>query len=189
MNKLSLFKKLLPGLLPLFVFIAVEEFAGTFYGIIAAIIFGVILLIYTYIKDKVFDKFILLDTVLIMALGGVSILFDNDTFFKLKPALIQSIIVVILGVSAFSPNNIMLNMSRRYMADMKFTEVHLVKMRNNIRIMFYIFFIHTLFIFYSVYYMSNEAWAFISGGLFYIIFGVYLLFEIIRNKYFRDRDL
>ncbi|RLD59716.1 MAG: NTP pyrophosphohydrolase [Bacteroidetes bacterium] len=30
--------------------------------------------------------------------------------------------------------------------------------------------------------MSNEAWAFISGGLFYILFGVYFVYELINNK-------
>jgi isopentenyldiphosphate isomerase len=30
--------------------------------------------------------------------------------------------------------------------------------------------------------MSKEAWAFISGGLFYILFGVYFLFELFRQK-------
>ncbi|MDX1285080.1 MAG: NUDIX domain-containing protein, partial [Draconibacterium sp.] len=41
---------------------------------------------------------------------------------------------------------------------------------------------HTALVFYSAFYMSNEAWAFISGGLFYIIFGVYFLFELYRQK-------
>jgi isopentenyldiphosphate isomerase len=30
--------------------------------------------------------------------------------------------------------------------------------------------------------MSNEAWGFISGVLFYIIFGVYMAYEYFRNK-------
>ncbi|MCP5046205.1 MAG: NUDIX domain-containing protein [bacterium] len=30
--------------------------------------------------------------------------------------------------------------------------------------------------------MSKGAWAFISGGLFYIIFAVYLVFEVVRKK-------
>jgi isopentenyldiphosphate isomerase len=30
--------------------------------------------------------------------------------------------------------------------------------------------------------MSKEAWAFISGGLFYILFGVYFLIELVRQK-------
>jgi len=29
---------------------------------------------------------------------------------------------------------------------------------------------HTAFVFYSAFYLSKEAWAFISGGLFYILF-------------------
>ncbi|HBF87032.1 MAG TPA: NTP pyrophosphohydrolase [Bacteroidales bacterium] len=31
--------------------------------------------------------------------------------------------------------------------------------------------------------MSKEAWAFISGGLFYIIFAGYFVFEFVKNKF------
>jgi len=31
--------------------------------------------------------------------------------------------------------------------------------------------------------MSKEAWAFVSGGLFYIIFGIYILYEFLKNKF------
>jgi isopentenyldiphosphate isomerase len=30
--------------------------------------------------------------------------------------------------------------------------------------------------------MSKEAWLFISGGLFYIVFGIYFVFEFLKNK-------
>jgi len=39
--------------------------------------------------------------------------------------------------------------------------------------MFWITAVHILLVLYSAKYMSSEAWAFISGGLFYILFGVY----------------
>jgi isopentenyldiphosphate isomerase len=39
------------------------------------------------------------------------------------------------------------------------------------RLLFFVVLIHTGLVIYSAYYMSKEAWAFISGGLFYIIFG------------------
>ena len=48
--------------------------------------------------------------------------------------------------------------------------------------MFFIFTLHTALVFYSAFYMSKEAWAFISGGLFYILFGVYALFEFVKVK-------
>ncbi len=182
MNKIDILKKLLPGFLPLFVFIIADEIWGTKIGLIVALSFGIIEMIYKKRKEKVFDKFIIFDTLLLLILLLVSILLKNDVFFKLKPALIESIFCIILGYSAFSSNNIMLLMSKRYMKDISFSKEQEKKMINSIRILFFIFLFHTSLVYYSVYFMSKKQWAFISGGLFYIIFGIYFLFEIIKTK-------
>jgi len=49
-------------------------------------------------------------------------------------------------------------------------------------ILFFLVSVHVILIVYSAYFMSNEAWAFISGGLFSILFGVFFLFQIIYMK-------
>jgi len=54
-------------------------------------------------------------------------------------------------------------------------------MLRNIRVMFWLFFAHTCLVFYSAFFMSKEAWVFISGGLFYILFGVYFLYMMTKN--------
>ena len=182
MNKIELLKKLLPGFLPLFIFIAADEIWGTRIGLTVAIVFGVIQLFYVYLKEKRFDKFVLFDTLLITVLGLVSILLDNDIFFKLKPALIGLILCAILGVSAFTSMNIMAMMTGRYMKGFSFTEIQLKQFTTSLRILFVIFLFHTILVLYSAFYMTKEAWAFISGGLFYIIFGIYFVFEFTRNK-------
>jgi isopentenyldiphosphate isomerase len=53
--------------------------------------------------------------------------------------------------------------------------------------MFYIFLVHTALVFYSAFYLSKEAWAFISGGLFYLLFGLYFLIEFARLKFFKPK--
>ncbi|MEA3497036.1 MAG: septation protein IspZ [Bacteroidota bacterium] len=182
MNKKELLKKILPGILPLFVFIIADELWDTRIAVVLAVIFGILEFFYTLIKQKRIDKFILSDTVLLALFGVVSILLDNDVFFKLKPAFIELILCTILGISVFSSKNLMLSMSKRYMKDVKMNDFQLKQMNRSIRILFYIFIVHTLLIVYSVYFMSNEAWAFISGALFYIIFVAYFLYEFIQNK-------
>ena len=181
MTKLELLKKLLPGFLPLFVFIFADELWGTKIGLIVAIVFGIIQFVYIFIREKRFDKFILFDTLLIVVLGLVSIFLNNDIFFKLKPALIGVILSGILGFSAYSKYNIMTAMSKRYIKGISFSEMQLQQLKTSIRVLFYIFSLHTLLVFYSVFFMSKEAWVFISGGLFYIIFGMYFGFEFIKN--------
>jgi isopentenyldiphosphate isomerase/intracellular septation protein A len=181
-SKVELLKKMLPGFLPLFIFIAADEIWGTRVGLVVAIVFGILQLAYIFVKEKRFDKFVLFDTALITALGLVSILLNNDIFFKLKPALIGLILVAVLGISAFSSVNIMAKMTGRYIKGVEFSDLQMQQFMRSLKILFYIFAFHTLLVFYSAFFMSNEAWAFISGGLFYIIFGIYFIYELLRNK-------
>ncbi len=182
MNQFELLKKLLPGLLPLLVFILVDELYGTSAGLIVAVAFGVAQLLYTYIKNKVLDKFTLFDTLLIVILGSISYALENDIFFKIKPALVGAILCILLGVSAFSKVNIVALMSKRYFDGITLSDEQIKQFNRSLKILFFIFVAHTLLVLYSAFYMSIEAWAFISTVLFYLLAGVYFLFELIRKK-------
>ena len=182
MNRLELLKKMLPGFIPLFVFVAADAIWGTKIGLYVAVGVGFIQLIIDYIRFKKIDKFILLDTALIVALGVVSIIADNAIFVKLKPAFIEFIMAIIVGVSVFTPKNIMLGMSKRYMKGVDFNEQMIKKLNQSMKRLFIILIIHIALTVYSAYFMSNAAWAFISGGLFYIIVAVYAAYEFISQK-------
>lgn len=182
MNQRKLLMQLLPGFLPLLAFILADELWGTKIGLMVAITSGVAELIYYWIKDKRFDKFILLDTGLIIVLGGVSLVLENDVFFKLKPALIGVLMCTVLGVSVFTPANFIFQLSKRYMKGIELNDQQYLVMKKNMRLLFWIMLIYTLLVFYSVWFLSREAWAFISGGLFYIIFAAYFVFELIKNR-------
>lgn len=170
---LSLLKKLLPGLLPLFIFILADEIWGTQVGLYVALGFGIGELLFYYIRDKKIDKFILLDTGLLLVLGVVSIALENDLFFKIKPALIEFILLLIIALSLWGPRNLIMTMSQRYLGEMRLNADQEKAMRMNMIAMFWITAVHIILVLYSAKYMSGEAWAFISGGLFYIFFAVY----------------
>ncbi len=183
MNRIELLKKMLPGLLPLIVFVIADEIWGTRIGLIVATAFGIVEFIFTYLKFKRIDKFILADTGLIIVMGTVSIILDKDIFFMLKPALIEAILCVIIGISAFSSKNIIMLMSQRYMKGMKINDHQQKKMMQSMKIMFFLLSLHTLLIVYSAYFIkSKEVWVFISGPLLYIIFGAFFIFELSKNK-------
>jgi isopentenyldiphosphate isomerase len=78
--------------------------------------------------------------------------------------------------------NIIGLMGQRYLKGTTFNDAQVSQMRKSLKILFYIFTIHTALVFYATFFMSKEAWAFISGGLFYILFGVYFLVELFRQK-------
>ncbi len=182
MNKADLLKKMLPGFLPLLVFIVVDEYLGTEAGIYFALGFGLIELMYIYLKEKRLEKFVIVDTLFLVVFGGISLLLHDDIFFKLKPALIELIFVLLIGISAFSDKNIMMKMGQRYMKGVEMNPMMELQFKRSLKVMFWLFLLHVILIIYSAYYMSKEAWVFISGGLFYIMFGVYFIFELIRNK-------
>lgn len=182
MNKADILKSLAPGFLPLIVFIVADSVWGTRIGLLVAVIFGIGELVFTYIKERSIDKFVLLDIGLIVGLGMVSILLENDIFFKLKPALIELIFCVLLGLSAFSPVNVLLMMSQRYMKNVQLGEAQKKQFTRNVRTLFYIFVVHTVLVVYAAFFLSKGMWAFISGGLFYIIFLTYFAFEFIKNR-------
>jgi isopentenyldiphosphate isomerase/intracellular septation protein A len=182
MSKSELLKKLLPGFIPLFVFIAIDEIWGTRAGLVAALVIGVAEMGWIRIREKRFDLFVLFDTGLLFVLGSISIWLDNDIFFKLKPGLVELILCAVLAVSAFSKLNIIGLMTQRYMKDIELTEMQMSQFRTSLQLMFFVFLIHTALVFYAAFYLSNEAWAFISGGLFYILFALVFVYEFIKQK-------
>jgi len=84
MDKLDLLKKLLPGFLPLIVFIIVDSYLGTEMGIAFAIGFGLIELAFIYFKEHRIDKFIIADTALLVAMGTISIILKSFKFIVLR---------------------------------------------------------------------------------------------------------
>lgn len=182
MNRTALLKKILPGFIPLFVFIAADEIWGTKIGLFVAVGVGVVEMLYIGIKEKRFEKFVLFDTILLVVLAAVSIQLDNDIFFKLKPGLIELVLVAVLAVSAFSKVNIIGLMGQRYLKEASFNKAQMVQMKRSLKYLFYIFAGHTVLVFYATFFMSKTAWAFISGGLFYVLFGAYFLFEFVRQR-------
>ncbi len=182
MNQRKLLLQLLPGFIPLFIFIIADEIWGTTVGLVVAVASGVLELAFYWFREKRFDKFVLLDTLLIIFLGVISIILDNEMFFMIKPGLIGVLMSVFLGVSAYTPANLMFSMSKRYMKGIEFTDHQMAMMKRNIKVLFWIFTGYTALVFYATWYMSKEAWGFISGVLLYLLFGGWFLFELLRNR-------
>lgn len=180
----GLWRKLLPGFIPVIVFVLVDEFWGTIPGLIIAIATGCVQLGWTGFREKRFDRFVLFDTLLLVAFGVVSILMENDLFFRLKPVLMGVIFLLVLGVSAFSSLDLIGGMTRRYLKEIPVSGDQTAAMRKTMKILFWIVSGHTLLVLYSAFFMSKAAWAFISGGLLYILFGLFLVFQLmmIRKK-------
>ncbi|HOY38870.1 MAG: NUDIX domain-containing protein [Bacteroidales bacterium] len=170
-------------MLPLLIFIAADEIWGTQVGLYVAVATGITELIIIYIKQHKLEKFVLLDTLLIVALGIISLLTENAVFFKTKPAIIGVILCVIVGISVFSGKNLMLLMSRRYLKNFSIDKEAEKRLNFTLTILFWILVMHTLLVLYAAFYMSERAWAFISGPLLFIVFGAFIFFEFLRVRF------
>ena len=188
MNKYELLKRMLPGLLPILIFIIADEIWGTTIGIYVAVGIGILQLLFIGIKERRLEKFVLIDTALIIAMGGISLILHNDIFFKLKPAIIESILAAVLGVSAFSSKNLLLSMTQRYMKGIELQDEQIRQMKMQVRELFYIVVLHIILVLYAAFQMSNEAWAFVSTALFYILFGLYFGFVFLR-QYLKNKNV
>lgn len=186
-------KQMLPGLLPLFIFIAADEIWGTTTGLYVAVIFGIIEMIITRFKDKHWDGFIFLDTSFLVLLGSISILLENAVFFRLKPVFIELILCIIMAAAALHPEKFFGLVTSRYMksTELVLNDSSISSMRRMMFLMTLIFGAHTLLTLYAAFCMSQAAWAFISGGLFYILFaavpaGQFIILYIRKNKKSRN---
>lgn len=180
MNAKDLIRKMLPGLLPLIIFILADELFDTLISLSIAVAVGIFQAAWIFIKEKRFDYFVLLDTGLIVALGLVSIISHDELFFKLKPGIVQVIMCVMLLFMAFAPPSLLSGMMGRYGLTVELNEDSVRLLRRNMRLLFFILLLHTGLVFYSAFYMSKEAWGFISGVLLYLIFGAYFLVEFLK---------
>jgi len=183
MNKLDLIKRLLPGFLPILVFILVDEIWGTLYGLIVAIAVGIIELGYSYFKEKKIDRFVIFDVGLLVALGAVSIALDNEIFFKLKPGIISLLMTGLIGFSAFSKHNLLLQMTKRYMKQMEMNPYQLWKMQQSMKRIFWVLLIYSLAAIISAFIQTKAIWSFLNGPGLFVVMGIYFAFEWVSKKH------
>ena len=179
---------LIPGLLPIFIFIVADDLWGTNIALIVAVGFSILELFFTYFRTGHFEKFILLDVSLIVVMGGISLILNNEIFFKLKPALVEMILAAVIGFSAFGGKNFLLEMSGRYMKGVRITKAAKVKMESTMKVMFFLVAAHAVLVVWAAFFMTKEAWAFISGVMFYLLLVFYFVVELFRNQLRRRRD-
>ncbi len=175
-------KKLIPGLIPLLVFILADEFWGMKVGLAVAVSIGLVELLITYFREKKLDRFVLLDTLLLVLLSALSYLFENEIFFKVKPAMIDLVLAAVISLSLFTKIDPLGSMTQRYMKGVELNGIQKELMKKNIRVMFWMVLVHTGLVLWTAFFSTKEVWAFVSSFLLFIMMGIYLGFEVIRHK-------
>lgn len=182
-----IFSKLLPGLLPLIVYFIADEFFGTVIGIAVALGFGIVQLFYIRVRQKKWDRFILFDTALLIALGAVSLLLDDDKLIYWKFVLMDLLLIGFILFSLFSKKNLFFLMSKRYVGDIVMGEQQLKAFNTNLWAFLIIAVLHAVITTYSILFLENSATIFIGGTLLYIMLGVWILAVFIYQRFKREK--
>jgi isopentenyldiphosphate isomerase/intracellular septation protein A len=186
-KKLSLAGRLLPGMLPLLLYVIVELIWGTTEGLLAALALGIIQLLWLWMREKRLDKFVIADVGFLIVLGGLAILFDNALLFKLKPVFIGTAILLVIGYSAFSDSNLVMLMTRRYFKDLATGPLESWLMQQMLKILFWLMAAHTILTLSAALWMSHGWWAAISGPGFYVVIALMGVISWFSNKKQKDR--
>jgi intracellular septation protein A len=160
----------LTQLLPLIVFIIVDALVTDVrVSILSAILFAVGQLVFTYVRSRRFDWFVLLDVGLIAALGAVSLVSENDLFFKLKPAVIEAVSIVFMLALILAPSGFLTGYYGRMMPGTPLDPEAVGRMKSMLGWMCVYVALHIGAVLYTALRSSRTTWAFVSGPGFYLI--------------------
>ena len=88
--------KFFTDLLPILAFFIVYKKFDIFYATAAAIIITFLQVLYSYLTSKKVEKVQIINLVVILVFGGMTILFQNETFIKWKPTVLYWVFGMIL---------------------------------------------------------------------------------------------
>lgn len=170
---MGIIRQLVPSLLPLLVFIVLEELFGAFVAMLFGIVCGVIPFVYKWIKNGVADKFLLLDTFLVVILGVVTIVLERIDNVVFEWIAVSAIFSFLLGVSVFTPFNY-IQATMQHSLKISLSQWQQQQIIYKVREMFWFTFFYTLLII---------VLSFVVGENFYIKICIYLLVATVLSYF------
>lgn len=182
MNLSRILKSLLPSFIPLIAYVLVDTFLGERIGLYAGIGIGVVEFLVVLVRDRKPDPFVAADTLLLALAGAISLISDNDIWFKLKPAVIELVFSASFALLLVLPERYLKAYMERQLKGFEFPDSTLPAMRKSLGAMLAILAVHAGLTAWSAVALSTKAWGFISGVLLYILFGVFALAEFVYAR-------
>ena len=175
-------RSLLPSLLLIGIYFIADEFFGTVTGVWVAFLLGGAEFIYTRIREKVYDKMILLTTLFFCIPGLISIWANGSVLSQLQPAIIETALCLLLGFFAFSHTDFTHTLPAGYRKNIHLSGPQLQSMRKMLRILFILVALHTLLAYTAILFLPEDTAKFITTPLLYIILGTYFVVLFIHNR-------
>jgi intracellular septation protein A len=169
-------------LLPILVFLFVDAFVeDPAWAIGAPLLFVAFQTVLTWMRKKKLDAFILVDALLIGGMGAVSLITRDELFFKLKPAIIEGIMVPYLLFLALAPDRTLTGYFERYATGLSIPSSAFGVMRKLLLWMSAGVAVHAVLSVVAALVWSRQAWAWVSGPGFYLLLVPFAVWVIVRR--------
>lgn len=165
------------GLLPVIAFTVIEDQYGTIAGIIAGMIFGLGEVLYEYLTIKKVSTMTWVGNLLILILGGVSLISSEGLWFKLQPALFEGFFALGLWLSVLLKKNILVLMAEKQGAT--FPEFMKSKMDGICIRLGFFFALHTGLAIWAALAWTTTQWALLKGVGLTVSFIIYMIAEML----------
>ncbi len=177
----QILKNLLVSTLPVFAYIIADYILKDIVlSLLIAVAISIIEFIVSFIKFRKIDFFIFFDLLIIIFMSLLSLFLNNPIFFKLKPAILELTLLFMIFPLLIS-KKFFAGYVNRYFKNVNIEEKILLKMRFFIIFVVPIIITHIVLIVISAFFFSKEIWAFVSGVLLYLIFGLFIFVTFLKN--------
>lgn len=171
------------GIIPLLILILAEWMWGMKIGLLLAFVYGIGELWYKWIRYKKIDKNIYIEIGLILIVGIIILLVEDETLEYLKTLIYTFIFLVIVGISAFSKYDITAAMLQRMMKNRTYSPFEMYSMKRVMRSFFYALLAYTLLLLASIISMPVAITLSITTHGIYIALGVFFISTLIHSWY------
>lgn len=167
---------LLSGILPLVVYTIVEEVYGTYWGLIAGLILGVLEIVFEKIVYKKINTVTWIVNAMIISLGGMSLYMNDGIWFKLQPAFAELTMVIILWGSILFKKPFLKEMAAKQMPNIP---EPMLEFFEQITFRLGLFFlVHSGLAIWAALEWSTINWALLKGVGLTISIVIYLVIEM-----------
>ncbi len=170
---MPLFKSLLPSLLLIAVYFIADEFFGPETGIYIILGLGITEFIHTRIRKKTYDKMILWTTLFFCFPGLLTFLPVHNVFSRLHPAIVETGLCLLLGISAFSKAGVSILLPASCRQELHLSPLQLKNMRKLISYLFFLLSGHTLLVYAAILFLSPSTAKFVSSTLLCLLLGTF----------------
>ncbi len=163
-NALSLLRTLATGFVPLLAYILADLVFGETIGLFVGLGIGILDFAISFAREKRADLFIAADTLLLAAMGALSLALRNQLFFRLKPAVMEGIVAVSMAILLFLPQEALKAYMGHQVRGLELGEESLPALRRSLGLMVSVLFLHAALTAWAALAASTAVWGFVSGG-------------------------